>query len=140
MHNPTAEAMMKKPTAEAMMHTRILGSRFDLGDKVMCHVHPEGWIEGSIVKRAFEETAYHIQLGYNGELVACPVDSDWYVRKDMPDAANLIVMEANKKDKPRRYPVGEYVYCCGGAISLVRGAGAGPEPRRWKVPVSRAAR
>jgi len=104
--------MMQNPTAEAMMHTRILGSRYDLGEKVMCHVQPEGWIEGSIVKRDFEETAYHIQLAYNGEMVACPVDSDWYVRKDMPDAASLIVMEANKKDKPRRYPVGEYVYCC----------------------------
>jgi len=71
VHSPEGES--------SLMHTSILSSqtRYDLGETVICRVEPEGWIEGTIVKRDFEEIPYHIALKYNGEVVGCPVDSDW---------------------------------------------------------------
>ena len=36
---------------------------------------------------------YHILLAYNGEVVGCPVDSDWYIRKEAPAEQEMRIME-----------------------------------------------
>ena len=75
-----APVPQKRPEGESsLLHTSILDqhTRYDLGDIIFCRVEPEGWLEGTIVKRDFEGIPYHIALKYNGEVVGCPVDSDW---------------------------------------------------------------
>ena len=54
---------------------------------------------------------YHIALGYNGEVVGCPVDSDWYIRKTAPSEQERRIMEANSHNKPRRFNLGQYIFC-----------------------------
>lgn len=67
-------ALWQMLSAECMLHTSLFSTRFDLGSKVFCHVEPEGWIEGTIVKLNYDGIPYNIELAYNSEVVACPMD------------------------------------------------------------------
>ena len=73
-HPTDSPAPCQMLSAESMIHTAIGVRRFDLGGMVFCHVEPEGRIEGRINKLNYDGIPYHIELIYNGEMVACPVD------------------------------------------------------------------
>jgi len=81
-----------------------------VGSRIWCHVSPEGWIEGIIIKCDVPEMAYVIQLLYNSERIMCAVDSDWFVRSEEPTAEEKAYILNNKCEKPRRFGLGEEVF------------------------------
>jgi len=100
---PAVQSMQPREAICSQQQTGALALRFEIDAAVWCRIMPEGWVNGKIVKRNFDENAFHIELKATGEVVHCPVDSAWYVRDDRPSEEEIARMDQNKQLKPRRF-------------------------------------
>ena len=82
--------------------------RFDVGERVECHVGDDNWETGEVVKLWYREddsfedayfVPYQVLLDDTGDLIFAPTDEDSCIRK------------TNKQKPPLRFEVGDTVEC-----------------------------